>query len=240
VAAAYRRNIRGTGSVAQILYSHRLGATVPARVNGLRWEAAPLDWMDQQVLKHGTWESATTEAIIDAVAPGQAFWDIGANAGVHALTVKHRRPTTRVLAFEPSPATFTRLRINAAANGLEVELYCVALSSKRGYRMLSVSDRGNSGQDSLRPWEGVGYSGAFRCWCDTVDELVADGASTPGVVKIDVEGAEMDVIAGMRATLNDQQLHTVIFESSSEEACEALRSVGFSVDQLGVDWIARR
>jgi FkbM family methyltransferase len=129
--------------------------------------------MDQQILRDGTWEPDVTAAIAAELPKDGVFWDVGANGGIHALTIKHARPDVRVIAFEPSPSTFTRLRVNARANQLEIEPYCVAVSDRRGYQQLSVVDAGNSGHDSLRPWEGVAYSGSFLCWFDTVVDLIA-------------------------------------------------------------------
>jgi len=245
VARAYRRQIKGMERVARVLYSEKAGRSVPTTLDGLAWEADPLDWMDQQILATGSYEPELARHLIQTMCPGDVFWDVGANAGVHALRVKAARPDVHVIGFEPSPSQYARFRINAALNHLEITAYCVALADRRSYRPLSVVDIGNSGLNSLRPWNGASYSGSFPCWCDTADDLVEAGVASPSVMKIDVEGGEDDVFAGMPRTLAGDRLRQIVFESGDGVA-PALADAGFNIARLagrsggGVNWIAER
>ncbi|MDX6689273.1 MAG: hypothetical protein QOG15_730 [Solirubrobacteraceae bacterium] len=245
VAGAYRRDIKGTGRVARVLYAKKVGRSVPCGLDGLEWEADPLDWMDQQILKTGSYEPEIAEHLVERMRSGDVFWDIGANAGVHTLRVKAARPDIAVIAFEPSPSQYTRLRHNATINDLDIAAYCVALAAQRGYQRLSVVDIGNSGLNSLKPRDGVSYSGSFRCWCDTGDDLVSAGAESPSVMKIDVEGAEDEVFAGMPRTLASRRLRHIVFESN-DGAAPALVDAGFTITRIhdsgggGINWSADR
>jgi FkbM family methyltransferase len=244
IAAGYGRRVRGTGRIAHRLYARRFGRSVPTRLNGLRWEADPLDWMDQQVLTTGSYEPEITAQLVAVLRPHDVYWDIGANAGVHALSLKAQRPDLTVIAFEPSPVQFSRLRHNAHLNDLEVTAYCIALADRRGYRNLSVVDVGNSGMNSLRPWDFMPYSGTFPCWCDTGNDLVRDGVPAPNVMKVDVESAEELVFAGFSEVLVSGALREIVFESPDGRS-PALTDAGFRVGAIGCgadrrNWIARR
>ena len=252
VAAAFRHGVRGRGRVAGALYGSRPGRSVPTTLNGLRWEADPLDWMDQRVLATGTYEPEITQLLLDHLGPGDVLWDIGANAGVHALSVKQARPEVTVVAFEPSPVHYARLCHNAAANRLEILAFCVALADERTYSPFSVLDRGNSGLNSLVPWENVVYSRTFPCWCDTGTAIVRGGfAPPPNVMKVDVEGAETAVFGGMTEVLASSALRVVVFENAIDlfeqrrAASDVLIAAGFHIDGLpnggtGLNWIATK
>jgi len=245
IAGAYRRRIRGTGRIARVVYAGKPGRSVRTTLGGLVWEADPLDWMDQQILTTGSYEPELARHLVDVIRADDVFWDVGANVGVHALRAKAAHPDVEVLAFEPSPRQYARLRHNAAINGLEVTAYCVALAARRGYQQLSVVDIGNSGLNSLRPRAATTYSDSFPCWCDTADEVVAAGAQPPTVMKIDVEGSQDDVFAGMSLILAGTSLRHIVFESDDGSA-PRLTDAGFAIHRFdgssggGVDWVAAR
>lgn len=245
IAGAYRRNITGIGRVARVIYGGKPGRSVRTRLDRLAWEADPLDWMDQQILTTGSYEPEIARHLVSLMRPGDVFWDIGANAGVHALRVKAACPDVAVVAFEPSPKQYARFRHNAAINCLEVNAYCVALAARRGYQQLSVVDVGNSGLNSLAPRPRAAYSGSFPCWCDTADEVVAAGERPPSVMKIDVEGTEEAVLAGMSHILASNRLRHIVFESD-DGAAPTLVDAGFVIHRFsgssggGIDWTATR
>ena len=251
VATGYRRGVRGTGSVARALYGSKPGRSVPTTLNGLQWEADPLDWIDQRVLATGTYEPEITQLLLDHLRPGDVLWDVGANAGVHALSVKAAAPDVSVVAFEPSPVQYARLCHNAAANGLDVTAFCVALAQERRYATFSIVDKGNSGLNSLFPWNDVRYARTFPCWCDTGDDIVRGGfAPAPTVVKVDVEGGEAAVFGGMSSLLASPSLRLVVFEAprdlleSPHAASGLLTAAGLRIEPAatagGSEWIARR
>lgn len=235
VVALLRRDVRGAGRLAGLAYR---GRPLRTTLNGLRWAANPLDWMDRQVIRDGTYELEITDRLVALLPRDGCLWDVGANAGVHGLSVKARRPDVAVIAFEPSPAEFLRLSRNASLNALDVRAFCIALSDIRGYRDLSLA-AGNSGHNSLRPWQDVAYARTTPVWCDTGDDLLAAGVRRPDVVKVDVEGAELAVLEGMPGLLGE--VRHVIFETPGADspAARALVAAGFALEPLsGGNWLA--
>ncbi|WP_134727029.1 FkbM family methyltransferase [Paracoccus luteus] len=130
------------------------------------------------------------------VAPGATIVDIGANVGNHALFFARRMRAARVIVFEPNPLAAAPLMANVLLNGLAgvvcLDHLGVALGAgaSTGFGMRR-HDR-NLGATRLRPGEG----------CIPVcrgDDLLT--GETPALIKIDVEGMEMEVLAGLSATI---------------------------------------
>lgn len=121
-------------------------------------------------------------------------FDIGAYHGVWAvLLARHAR---EVVAFEPHPDTFAVLQETIAVNrARNVSVSPVAIGGES-----STTDFWGTGSGaSLRP--GQHRSPRNRVRVETLDSFVEQGAPHPDVIKIDVEGAEHQVLAGARRSL---------------------------------------
>jgi FkbM family methyltransferase len=129
------------------------------------------------------------------VEPGATVIDVGANIGyntVHAARLAG--PRGRVLAIEPTPDNLAVLRRNVAAAGLtNVQVEPVAAGKAAGERELFVrGDR--SAVNSFFPASCYAHvTSILRVPVVPLDALAVEAS----VVKIDVEGAELDVLEGM-------------------------------------------
>jgi FkbM family methyltransferase len=137
---------------------------------------------------------------VAAVIPGDCVVDVGANVGIY--TYAFARAQARVEVFEPQAECAKVLRAFAAATPT-VRVHEVALGATSGEATLHVpvsGDRANSARASLRD----GGSAARR---QTVTVVPLDSFDFSGVtmIKIDVEGAEDDVIAGAIQTIRRHQ-----------------------------------
>jgi FkbM family methyltransferase len=127
--------------------------------------------------------------------PGDTFVDGGANIGLHTLAAcRAMQADGRVLAFEPFPRTADLLRRTLSLNGFApmVTVHELALSDRDGAGQLHVGAA--SGLHSLYPLGGSDASVAVSC--ARYDEVVPaeEGMS---LVKLDVEGAEVEALNGM-------------------------------------------
>lgn len=160
----------------------------------------------------------------DAAAPrALVVYDIGANDGELTLPVAGRQlstaessPAVRVVAFEPQPAVRARLMARATERDLSIALWGaadltvvpVALGDRDDLIELDVySDDTFSSLHSRPPEELERYHlevvETVRVRMRPLDDLVsAEIVSPPDIVKIDVEGAEREVLAGARRTLS--------------------------------------
>jgi FkbM family methyltransferase len=206
-------------------------------------------------VRHLSGERALLKQLLAETRQGDVVYDVGANIGTHtmlfAMTVGE---AGHVVSFEPEPATAQRLRNNVALNNLgNVQFYALALGERSGDASLEVDSRAGSGSHSMyRP--GLGKAVTVRVAMG--DALVqAEGLPIPNIVKVDVEGGEYQVLAGLRQTLGSAQcrllcceVHPSLLEqagNSVEQLETMVREVGFtSLDRLvrGNEWhlIARK
>jgi len=228
-----RRKLRGGGFIVRTFAK---GRRIEAKSkHGLRWRLDPDEYVDRFVLTHGFYEEEVIEALVSRIRPGDCFWDVGANLGLHALTIKHLEPGTSVYAFEPNPALSRLLAEVALANDVEVTVSPVALDEKAGPAEFFIF-KGNVGMSGLRNWQGDASAEVIEVEKDTGDALASSGrVRRPNVIKIDAEGSEHSILKGMTALLAGQDLHTLVIEDSPDGMTPLktlLRRAGFTLDKL--------
>jgi FkbM family methyltransferase len=180
------------------------------------------------------YEPATTAVLRERLVDRSVFVDVGANHGYFSvLAAAFVGASGRVVAFEPNPRVFDQLRTHVRINGFEsrVSLHQIALGAASASSVpLFVSRRAdNSGVASLRPaqellelgWLSRGESVDVRV--ETLDGwLAASGLGRIDVLKLDVEGAEDDVLDGGRHALTDGSIRAVICETEWGSASHRL------------------
>ena len=136
----------------------------------------------------------------EVVEPGSTVWDIGANVGLFTIAASVAAgPAGRVLAAEPDPVMAGQLRRSLAANSghAPVEVLPAAISDELSVAQFHIARR-NRATNHLDGF-GPGAAGAVRTtqlvMTVTLDWLAARFPA-PDVIKIDVEGAELAVLAG--------------------------------------------
>ena len=187
-------------------------------------------------LVRGIAELPVQEAFRRLIAPGATVYDIGANVGFFTmLAARLTGPGGRVVAFEPVPGGAEGIRANAELNGFGnvTVLERAAGASARRERLFVVSDQSWShlesrGRHPLATEE-------LEVEVVAIDDLVAAGElPPPDLVKLDVEGSEMDVLRGMRRTIAEHRPFIVceLHETAAEVAdlCDELVLVGRSLD----------
>ncbi|WP_200348450.1 FkbM family methyltransferase [Halochromatium glycolicum] len=172
----------------KVFRDHRIGAWVQADLRdwGGRWHYfagiyydQTLSWIMRQCLK-----------------PGDRFVDVGANYGMHTLTASRLvGEKGRVFAVEPSPAALRRLKLHLELNAVtNVVVAESAVGASAGEARLSV-DSTHLGTATLRDHSGFGD--AVIVPVGRLDDVVPVPAGGPfALVKIDVEGLELNVVKG--------------------------------------------
>jgi FkbM family methyltransferase len=138
-----------------------------------------------------------------------------------------------VLAFEPNPSARAQLEQNVRLNGAaNVTIRDRAVAAEHGRATLHVPTTPDPSFSSLaggRFAEGE----PVEVEVTTVDREVKKLELRPTVVKIDVEGGELDVVAGMTETLREHR-PVLLVEVSEESARElASRLEGYSAFRVG-------
>jgi|GEM_PF-3701925 len=176
------------------------------------------------------------------------FLDVGANIGKYSVIAAVMRHC-RTYALEPFSANFEQLESHIELNGIgdRVVAMQAALSDRTGEGDLSFSKHVAGAADQVFD-ESRDDANSERVPGYRLDDLVADGTvDFPTHVKIDVDGTEHRVIAGMEGVLDDRRLKSIRLEirlrdPRNAEALQRIRDAGFScvVDDDEKNMLCRR
>ena len=149
------------------------------------------------------WEELTTELFKSVVKLGDVVLDLGANIGYYTLLASRLvRSQGHVYAFEPEPTNFSLLNRNIDLNNYtNITTYQKAVSSKSGTMKFFVNTK-DTGAHSLYDLD-MEYGASSRRFITvdvvTLDELLPNLVAN--VVKMDIEGAELPALAGMKGII---------------------------------------
>ena len=172
-------------------------------------------------LVYGSFEAAETDLLRGLARPGTTAVDAGANVGLFTVPLALAVGSEgRVLAFEPAPETVARLRENLRRNDLEnVSVVEAALGAERGAATLVLERDSAYNSTALTPTApGVGAEVRVERLDDVWNEA---GRPEVSVMKVDVEGAELHVLAGA-AELVRSNRPAVLVEVSEPHRAEAV------------------
>ncbi|MEM9494878.1 MAG: FkbM family methyltransferase [Pseudomonadota bacterium] len=149
------------------------------------------------------WYDLPTQLLLEiTLKDGDTVVDIGANIGMFMLAARARiGDEGRVIAFEPNPLPRKKFERHVELNDLKnITLYPYALSDEAGEATLNFP-KINTGEGSLSE---LAYkkeeTESINVLVKIGDDILAD--TTPRLVKIDVEGAELSVLRGLEKTID--------------------------------------
>ena len=223
--SAFKRVLRGLGLTgpARRLYErgilNRGEMVAPVLGRSFRFRVTS----QQEILSIETLyaEDEFFDRMLASLRASDVFYDIGANIGLVTLLAARERPDARIHSFEPEPRNADHLTENVALNALgNVTIHRLALGSAPGHAKLFVVGATGSGLHSLVPSDETGGH--------SIDILVSTGAEIaertgerPDVMKIDVEGFEMDVLNGCEALLGRGGCREVFVEAHAHAPVSA-------------------
>jgi len=165
---------------------------------GARLAGETTEMLRQQVYFFGAWEPELTDWISETLAPGDVMVDVGANAGYFSLLGSRLvGDTGRVIAIEASPHTFDLLGGNLDRNrARNVRAVNVAAAGERGTLSLFAGHETHLGVASVVEDQGAGIEAEVAA--APLDEILErEEMERVRLIKIDVEGAELSVLAGL-------------------------------------------
>jgi FkbM family methyltransferase len=171
----------------------------------------------------GTFEPNELTWVSQSLATGMTMIDVGANMGVYSMFAsKLVGESGLVVAVEPSTRDFQRLASHVTLNGLHnVRCLQVAASDDSKEAILKIASDRNSGHNTFGNFsyatvEGVGEEIVQTRSLDSL--VVAQGLQRVDLIKIDVEGHELRVLAGAVETLTHFRPR-VLIEIFEEALC---------------------
>jgi FkbM family methyltransferase len=170
----------------------------------------------------GGYEPEQTALFQEWIRPGATVLDVGAHVGYYTLISSVLAgPRGRVLAFEPNPRNCAFLRRHVAINGLRnVEVEPAAVAEAAGSARFDFGTGSGTGH--------LAEGGALEVRTVALDEACRARGLTPNAVKIDVEGAELQVLRGGEDIVT--RARPVIFLSTH----------GAQVHRACLDWLGER
>jgi FkbM family methyltransferase len=216
----------------------------------LRLLLDPTSFVDRQIILFGAWEPAQLTYLFELISErseydNRIFLDIGSYFGLYSLLAAKSKQFSEIFAFEADRYTFGQLHGNIFLNKFERSIVasCVAVSDK--------SYEGNFWESRYHPEGnrgGVGLASSpsretTHVQCLALDE-VFDFVDRDIVIKIDVEGHEIQALSGMKRLLSEISItlqveayepsQQALFELAVELNLKHLKTV--DVDHYFVNW----
>jgi FkbM family methyltransferase len=182
------------------------------------------------LIRWGVWEARETQFLRELLRPGDTFVDVGANIGYFSvLAARCTGSGGYVIAFEPEPRNLELLRMNLARHGVVANavVFPVAAYSRPCWMALAMNEA-NRGDHVLAPHAGSG----LRVRCVRLDDVLPGSVD---VVKIDTQGFDHDVLAGLSRTIAANPELVVLTELSLTKLGER----GIDVDEVLAGYLAR-
>lgn len=240
-------------------------AVLPKRVRAMTLDRCqfvqPLDYEKRLILLHVNSEfeykvrarsvskERATCTWIESFAAGDVFYDIGANVGAYSLVAaKHFDGAVPVCAFEPSALNFSQLIRNLAVNNCGDTVFPLPIALAEATRPEVFNYRSAVPGAALHSLgapeteDGQSFVPMLRqqLLAYSLDDVVARyNLPPPTHIKIDVDGAELRILAGGVRTLGSSGVKSVLIEASCQDDTnlrieEALGACGLRLASLEV------
>lgn len=217
--------------------------TVPYMGNG--WITLDeRDYLQNMILRVGSYEPEVWWSLARIATANEIVWDVGANIGSFAISAMLDGRISKVHAFEPDPSHAEILTYNVGLNtGRLCDVHQCAIGDQCGHKNLLHATFPHTGGSTFieNPAHGR-FDGHFSVNCLTVDALIDQRTEAPTLMKIDVEGWEVQVLKGAKKLLANKPPKAMVIECDSDshgniqniEVMHTLEEFGYSVS-----WIRR-
>jgi FkbM family methyltransferase len=180
-----------------------------------------------EIYLHGFIEPSVSRVMLERLRPGMVCFDVGAQYGYHSLVASLLvGPTGGVVAFEPSRHAHRLLRQNLASVGHAVA-ECRAVGRESGSIELHDFGPRHSAVNTTLPTARIPareraklHATRYAVPQTSIDEYVKATGIVPDFIKLDAEGSEHAIVAGMQTVLRDA-CPTLSLETGDYEGMDA-------------------
>ena len=187
---------------------------VPVRLSFGAWWLAGLGTLDERLL-NGEFETSELRFVESYLEAGMTVLDIGAHHGLYSLLAAKRvGKNGRVRSFEPSPRECKSLKQNLRINRCRnVQVESFALGSSAGRAELFLVEGAEDVCNSLRPPAAEVAVAKVPVEVRSLDEyLEQQRIKKVDFIKLDVEGAELEVLRGASRLLRSAERPVILAE----------------------------
>lgn len=177
--------------------------------------------------------------------PSTVFYDLGANVGFYALMANRFISIGKIYSFEPMPYIRTVFERHIALNKKFITNDNIIILPFA----ISDHEKETSFSNGISHQDGNTYIKASKVYneadsiimvkCYSIDELLQQGFKPPGIIKIDVEGAEYDVLKGAVNTLKEYKpyillaTHECHLPGVKDQCIHFLTELGYTLKHTG-------
>jgi FkbM family methyltransferase len=206
----------------------KVGNVLLVKIDGLKWHVRPYseDIRLGPLLGHEFERYEYENWFKNILKKGSVFVDIGANVGGYSL--RAAALGAQVYALEPNHETYKVLKRNAEINDLSLNAYNLAAGHFKGVARL-YSESGREGKASLIPYASASKVESVNVV--TLDDLFSSEIKTIDLLKIDVEGSELDVLKGSQEVLS--KCKYVMIEVRDQSVLRFLGLKNFKLKDVG-------
>jgi FkbM family methyltransferase len=233
-------------SVKEFLYSLKERKPQIVSLDGFKLAVHQHDIIISESIKNsGVWAESETRLFRELITPGMVVIDVGANIGYFSLLASTLvGPLGEVHAFEPDPVNCGLLKKNVRMNrASNIKVVQGALSNNDDPVPLFLN---SDNKGDHRIWEASGESRTkITVKATTLDRYLEENALTPSFIKIDVQGAEGQVLEGMKETLILRPPQFMILElwpealrkceTNPEQMVKLIADAGFTIRVVADD-----
>lgn len=178
--------------------------------------------------------------LLSELRPDDVFFDIGANIGLYSVFAANTIPDGEVFSFEPSPDTYEKLLKNIGLNDNQVTAKQLAVSDKDDTVEFAVDTHdAHSRKSTLHTTSTATEYAVQNVSSRKLETVVSDVDARPTVLKVDVEGAEFQVLSSLcdysSVRIVYCEIHHFAFDAfdfSRSDIVELLEDHGFEIEQL--------
>ncbi|MDL2238319.1 FkbM family methyltransferase [Christensenellaceae bacterium OttesenSCG-928-K19] len=222
----------GKANLSKTAISGFAGGVTVVQLNNYLLALPSEEWrLAMHLSLNSYFEPGSEKYFLSYIKPGMNVVDAGANLGVYTLQALQQG--CHVYAFEPTPSTYALLKENVLMNGHQYSNNHTLFNNAVADREMDVEFSINMGEAGVSNsmYAEEGSEGKIIVHAVALDDVLKD-VSHIDFVKIDVEGAEPLVLAGMKNIVKKNPDIRILMEFSQENLTRAGKAPGDLLDQI--------